>query len=181
VASPDPGAGGKGGEGGEGVEVRSLRPEDEATAEAFLDETMAGRVQVRLGEAVDALAADGAGAAVWQGGRLVGVATWTSPDPVGATELVLLAVAADRRGQGVGGTLLEAAAEAASAAGATSQWLVTTNDNLDALRLYQRHGYRLVALRPGAVDEARRQKPAIPAVGRHGIPLHDELVLERLL
>jgi ribosomal protein S18 acetylase RimI-like enzyme len=74
---------------------------------------------------------------------------------------------------------VEAAADAARAAGAAAQWLVTTNDNLDALRLYQRHGYRLVRVRPGAVDEARRAKPAIPETGAYGIPLRDELVLER--
>jgi len=35
--------------------------------------------------------------------------------------------------------------------------LTTTNANLDALRFYQRRGYRLAALRPGAVDLARRE------------------------
>ena len=58
-------------------------------------------------------------------------------------------------------------------------WLLTTNDNLDALRLYQRHRFRLVEVRPGAVDLARRAKPSIPAVGAYGIPLRDELILER--
>ena len=58
--------------------------------------------------------------------------------------------------------------------------LTTTNDNVDALRFYQRRGFRLVALRPGAVDDARaRHKPAIPGTGAHGIPLRDELDLER--
>lgn len=53
---------------------------------------------------------------------------------------------------------------------------------VDALRFYQRRGYRLVGLRPGAVEQARRTlKPAIPPVGRHGIALRDELELERPL
>ena len=59
--------------------------------------------------------------------------------------------------------------------------LTTTNDNVDALRFYQRHGFRLVELRPGAVDAARRLKPEIPATGAHGIPLRDELELERMV
>ena len=70
---------------------------------------------------------------------------------------------------------------AARHAGADELWLVTTNDNLDALRLYQRHGFRLAEVRPAAVDEARRQKPQIPLVGDYGIPLRDELVLVRTL
>jgi len=58
-------------------------------------------------------------------------------------------------------------------------WLVTTNDNLEALRFYQRRGFVLSALRPGAVDEARRGlKPQISAVGEFGIPIRDELELE---
>src|SRR5215471_19251308 len=173
------------------VSVRSLGAADEAAAEALLDEMLAGRHQARLGERIDVLSLAGAGA--WDGDRLVGVVTWTEPEPGPApapvgddgddarsrSELAALAVALDRWGLGVGGILVETAAEAARAAGASAQWLVTTNDNLDALRLYQRHGYRLTELRAGAVDEARRAKPAIPEAGRHGIPLHDELVLER--
>jgi len=55
--------------------------------------------------------------------------------------------------------------------------VTTTNDNLDALRFYQRRGFRLVALRPGAVDGARGPKPSLPQIGAYGIPLHDEIEL----
>jgi ribosomal protein S18 acetylase RimI-like enzyme len=57
--------------------------------------------------------------------------------------------------------------------------VLTTNDNVDALRFYQRRGFRLVELRPGAVDAAREVlKPEIPRAGAYGVPLRDELVLE---
>lgn len=57
----------------------------------------------------------------------------------------------------------------------------TTNDNLDALRFYQRRGFRLAGLRPGAVGRARRIKPEIPATGAHGTPLRDGIDLVRPL
>jgi hypothetical protein len=58
-------------------------------------------------------------------------------------------------------------------------WLVTTNDNVDALRFYQCRGWRLAALRVGAVDDARaRLKPGLPEVGQYGISLRDEMILE---
>jgi hypothetical protein len=67
---------------------------------------------------------------------------------------------------------------AVRAAGLSRIWVVTTNDNLDALRFYQRRGFRLLALRPAAVDAARRSlKPSIGTVGSYGIPLRDELEL----
>jgi ribosomal protein S18 acetylase RimI-like enzyme len=60
-------------------------------------------------------------------------------------------------------------------------WLVTTNDNLDALRFYQRRGFRITEVRPGASDEARRAlKPSMSEVGNFGIPIRDEIVLERV-
>jgi GNAT superfamily N-acetyltransferase len=161
------------------IELRPLAPADEAAAEALLDATIAGRHQSRLGELHDVLALDGFGA--WEGDRLVALATWSSPDAAGRSELAVLAVTEGRQGQGIGALLVDAVAMVALNAGATTQWLVTTNDNLDALRLYQRHGYHLAELHPGAIDEAGRHKPGISALGFHGIPLRDELVLERVL
>jgi ribosomal protein S18 acetylase RimI-like enzyme len=55
--------------------------------------------------------------------------------------------------------------------------VTTTNDNTRALRFYQRAGFDLTALRPGAVAEARKSKPEIPEVGEDGIPIRDELEL----
>ena len=57
-------------------------------------------------------------------------------------------------------------------------WLVTSNDNLPALRFYQRRGYELVAVHRRSLEEARRLKPEIPSTGLYGIPLRDEIELE---
>lgn len=82
---------------------------------------------------------------------------------------------------GIGTALIEAIVHVARTAGCRRLWL-DTNDNVDALRFYQRREFRLVALRPGAVERSRATlKPSIPEIGDHGIPLRDELVLERFL
>ncbi len=82
---------------------------------------------------------------------------------------------------GVGAALLESAAQIARDAGATRLWLITTNDNLRAIRFYQRRGLRIVAVHRGAIDQARLIKPSIPRASDDGIELHDELELELLL
>jgi GNAT superfamily N-acetyltransferase len=109
-------------------------------------------------------------------------------EPVGAATFAvegdaaeLLSLNAVLKGQGVGSALLAAAEGAARATGARRLWLITTNDNLDALGFYQRRGYRLTGLYPGAVDEARQLKPSIPTIGYNRIPLHDELELSKVL
>ena len=85
-------------------------------------------------------------------------------------------------GRGVGTALIEAVASMASLVGCRRLRVVTTNDNLDALRFYQRRGFRLVELRAGAVEESRATlKPEISELGAFGIPIRDELELERTL
>jgi ribosomal protein S18 acetylase RimI-like enzyme len=82
-------------------------------------------------------------------------------------------------GGGIGGALVEALADTARAAGCTRLHLITTNDNLPALRLYQRHGFALTAVRADEIARTRKRKPQIPTTGHAGIPIRDELELER--
>jgi ribosomal protein S18 acetylase RimI-like enzyme len=86
-----------------------------------------------------------------------------------------------RPGQGIGIALIEAVKVEAVATGCRRLWLITTNDNLHALGFYQKRGFRLVAVHPGAADAARRLKPEIPLIGNDGIPLRDEIELEIVL
>jgi ribosomal protein S18 acetylase RimI-like enzyme len=144
------------------MRIRERGPADRPAVEAFLAER--GHLRVaRRGELISpleqpALVAD-------DGRRLAGVLSYV---PGGTWWEVLTLHAADRR-QGVGSALLDGLERLAAARGCRRLWLVTTNDNVDALR-------------PGAVDDARaRLKTGIPTVGDHGIPLRDELELEKPL
>jgi len=113
-----------------------------------------------------------------EGERLAGVLTYV----IDGTACEVLTLHAAARFGGAGTALLDAVRAVARAAGCSRLWLITTNDNVDALRFYQRRGFRLVAVHAGAVDLARaRLKPEIPAVGDHGVPLRDELELEQAL
>jgi ribosomal protein S18 acetylase RimI-like enzyme len=157
------------------VVVRAYEPEtDESWAVGLLDEVLGGRLQARRGEVVDALSVPGL-VATDASGRL-GLLTYQRS----ATECELVAIAASRRNDGVGTALLDALR--LKVADCRRIWLTTTNDNLDAMRFYQRRGFALRALHAGAVDDARRRlKPAIPTTGAYGIPLRDELQLELTL
>ena len=59
--------------------------------------------------------------------------------------------------------------------------LITTNDNMRALQFYQKRGYCLTKLYPNAMEEVRKIKPNVPELGDNGIPLRDELELEKEL
>src|SRR5215469_9765246 len=76
-----------------------------------------------------------------------------------------------------GSALIDALIAVLRDAGHDRPLVTTTNDNLAALGFYQRRGFRVHAIRCGAVDEARLRKPTIPLVGFNGIELHDEIDL----
>jgi GNAT superfamily N-acetyltransferase len=105
--------------------------------------------------------------------RVAGLLTYQL---VGDTLEIVTLNAIDRRA-GIGTLLIEATVGIARHFRCHDIRLTTTNDNVDALRFYQRRGFRLAELRPGAVDLSRQEKPQIPRVGDYGIPLHDEIDL----
>jgi ribosomal protein S18 acetylase RimI-like enzyme len=113
----------------------------------------------------------------WRGNNRVGAATFDSGRD---DEWELTSLNASVEGQGVGTALLHAVEAAARLKLVDRLWLITTNDNLHALRFYQRRGYRLVAVYPGSIDEARKLKLTISEIGNDGIPIHDEIELEKL-
>ena len=111
----------------------------------------------------------------WTDDTLVGVATYVIIE----SDCELLTLHARSRFTGTGSALLTAVKEVARRSACTRLWVVTTNDNVDALRFYQRRGFRLAHLRTEAVNQSRRTlKPEIPVIGSYGIDLRDELELE---
>lgn len=113
----------------------------------------------------------------WANGDRVGVATYF----LGTNECELMSINVITKGLGIGSKLISSVEHIAYQFGMHRIRLITSNDNLDALRFYQRRGYRMIAVYPNAIDEARKLKPTIPSVGYYDIPIHDELELEKLL
>jgi ribosomal protein S18 acetylase RimI-like enzyme len=154
------------------IDVRPLaRGRDGAWLEGFLHEEWGGPLQARRGELVDARQLPALVAE--RDGERVGLLCYRD-DGERTWELAVLNAADGHTG--VGSALLAALVDRVGAGARI--WVVTTNDNVDALRFYQRRGFRLRELRAGAVDESRRVlKPEIPTTGYYGIPLRDEVEL----
>jgi ribosomal protein S18 acetylase RimI-like enzyme len=97
---------------------------------------------------------------------------------INGTECEIVTLNSVREDRGVGSALLKAVESVARHAGCACLRLITTNDNLKALRFYQRRGFLLVAVHRNAVERSRALKPEIPVTGNDGIPIRDELELE---
>jgi GNAT superfamily N-acetyltransferase len=152
------------------MQIRSKTEDDQQWVRELLMEHWGGAMVVAHGQVFEA---DGLPALV--AGDREGLATYRISADGREAELVTLDARAP--GRGTGTALIAGLARLLRARGVATLRLTTTNDNLTALRFYQRRGFRIAAVRPGAVAAARRLKPTIPELGEHGIPIRDEIEL----
>ncbi len=127
------------------------------------------------GESIDLSIADGWYAC--QDDEIIGLITYR----ISGDEMEILSLDSLRENQGTGTALLNKAISEARNNGITKIMLITTNDNLPALRFYQKRGFDMVRLFYNAVDQSRKLKPEIPLFGIDGIPLKHEIELEMIL
>ncbi len=82
---------------------------------------------------------------------------------------------------GIGSLLLEKVEEVAHKAGCRKIWAITTNDNLDAHRFFQKRGFTITDVRLGGMTKIRLLKPNVPQIGYYGIAIRDEIEFEKPL
>ncbi|MEM7278112.1 MAG: GNAT family N-acetyltransferase [Pseudomonadota bacterium] len=110
--------------------------------------------------------------------RPIGFAVYRTDLPI--VELLGLRALDQWRGTGTG--LLRELEARAKKMKAESIVLPTTNDNLSAIRFYQRRGYCLKSLNAGEFRRVLALKgldPDLTVVGQDGIIIRDEIVLEK--
>ncbi|MBD3194996.1 MAG: GNAT family N-acetyltransferase [Candidatus Lokiarchaeota archaeon] len=57
----------------------------------------------------------------------------------------------------------------------------TTNNNIKALRFYQKNGFTLNKLRKNILSDYRKVKPNIPLISENKIPIRDEIDLIKII
>jgi ribosomal protein S18 acetylase RimI-like enzyme len=120
--------------------------------------------------------------------HLDGFIAYNGPDCVGEItyaindgECEIVTLDSECEGQGLGTKLIHAVVEEAKKQDCRRVFLITTNDNLNALGFYQKRGFQLVRIHQDAVTESRKIKPSIPLIGMNNIPLRDEIELEIIM
>lgn len=83
--------------------------------------------------------------------------------------------------RGIGTTLVNKVIDIAREHGCKKIVLITTNDNINAIRFYQKRGLDMVQIYHNALDISRKLKPEIPLIGDNNIPLKHEIEFEMIL
>jgi ribosomal protein S18 acetylase RimI-like enzyme len=107
------------------------------------------------------------------GEEVVGLASYKVEERWDAVVLVVLNVLPAYQGRGGGRALLDAVRSEAVRLGLEKLLVVTSNDDLPALALYQRYGFRIQEVIPGRI--AQEHGGELP--GFFGIPVRDEIRL----
>jgi GNAT superfamily N-acetyltransferase len=121
-------------------QIRPIRSDDYDWIVALLRENWASEKQVYLGKVVDASKMPGFVAT--REGKSVGLITYRIDND--KCEVVTMNSVVE--GIGIGSALIEAVKEVAAAAECRRLWLITTNDNVEGLRFYQKRGFVIAAV-----------------------------------
>src|SRR6056297_2734163 len=106
--------------------------------------------------------------------KVVGIITYKLEN----NELEIITLNAFEEDKGIGTSLIEEVIKEGKELGCKRVWLITTNDNVHAMRFYQLKGFDMVAFHEDALNKAREIKPEIPEIGHFGIKAEHEIEVE---
>jgi N-acetylglutamate synthase-like GNAT family acetyltransferase len=117
-------------------------------------------------------ASDLDGLIVYENGKIVGLGLYKIRNDC---EIVLLETFIQNKG--IGTNIIEKIKEIAKTKNCKRIWLITSNENINAIRFYQKRGFHISNIYLNAMDEARKIKPEIPKYS-NGIEIRDEIEFE---
>jgi ribosomal protein S18 acetylase RimI-like enzyme len=97
---------------------------------------------------------------------------------LGDGECEILSLDSLKEGIGLGTNLLNELKKKCKTEGIKRIWLITTNDNTNAMKFYQKRGFDLVSVFRNSMLEARKLKPSIPLFGIDEIEIKHEVEFE---
>ena len=157
------------------MDIRRIDQTNRKQIDAFIVRQWYTLQMVVHGESIDLGTADGFYAC--DGDEIIGLITWKQF----GKEIEILSLDSLLEAHGIGTALLNEVIREAKEIGVEKIRLITTNDNLPALRFYQKRGFDMVHIYRNALEQARKIKPEIPLIGMNGIPLKHEIELNLML
>ena len=96
-----------------------------------------------------------------KGEDIIGLITYIVYDNI----LEITSLDSLQENQGIGSKLVDAVIYEAKDRKLQKVVLITTNDNINAIRFYQKRGFDMARLFHNALDISRKMKPEIPLIG----------------
>ncbi|PES78134.1 GNAT family N-acetyltransferase [Bacillus cereus] len=157
------------------VHIQKITPEMKETIRGFMCENWGSSMMVSRGRAhqLEQLP----GFIALKNDRIVGIITCE----VLKNMCEIVSLDSFEEGNGIGTELVDCVLQMARENECEKVWLITTNDNMNALRFYQKRNFIMTNLYMDAVKEARKIKKEIPFIGYDNIAILHEIQLEYIL
>lgn len=154
------------------MDIRVISPQNRTKINDFIKSHWFSVNMVVRGEIVDMTILPGF--AAYEEETINGLITYRIND----SECEIMSLDSLIEKQGIGTTLLNKVIETAAQRKCTKVKLITTNDNMNAIRFYQKRGFDMAHLYHNSIDISRKLKPSIPVLGDFGIPIKHEIEFE---
>ena len=155
--------------------IKRISEQNRELVNEFIEEQWHTTKMIIRGSEIDMTTAEGL--VIFEDNKIIGLITYMFYDDV----MEILSLDSLREKQGIGTALLNETIAIAKEAECKKIVLITTNDNINAIRFYQKRGFDMAHLYRNALDVSRKLKPEIPLVGENDIPLRHELEFEFFL
>lgn len=103
--------------------------------------------------------------------EIIGLVTYIFYDKV----CEIMSLDSLEQSKGIGTTLVHYVVDLAKKEKCKKIVVITTNDNINAIRFYQRRGFDMFQIYHNVLEISRKRKPEIPLIGDHNIPLRHEI------
>lgn len=153
------------------MEIRELKDEDSQTIKDLMAHHWGGEPLIIRGQEI--FASKLPGIMAFDRGVLVGFLIYD----LDSIRSEIIAFEVFEKFRGIGTKLLDKLFEITQKAGTNQVFLTTQNDNIDALRFYQKRGFIIDGIHKNTMVDARKRKPTIREFGDYGIPVRDEIDL----
>ncbi|HEK9102454.1 GNAT family N-acetyltransferase [Bacillus pfraonensis] len=156
------------------IQIQKITVEMKETIELFMRENWGSTLMVSRGRAhlLDQLP----GFVATEDNRIAGIITYEIKE----NNCEIVSLDSFKEKKGIGTKLVERVVDIAKKQCCKKIWLITTNDNTNALRFYQKRGFMITNLYVDAVKEARKIKREIPLIGYDNIAILHEIQLEKM-
>lgn len=155
--------------GDKNMELACINKGNRSEVNKLIKEQWHSTDMILRGAVVDMTKVDGFIA--YNGNEIIGLITYRLFDDV----CEILSLDSFKENQGIGTTLIDEVRKIAIVKKANRIVVITTNDNIHAIRFYQRRGFDMCNLYHNAIDISRKLKPEIPLLGDHDIPIQHEI------
>ena len=152
--------------------IFEIEGDDKILVTNFITDSWASTLSVSKGEVHDT--AKLPGFICKENDKTIGLITYNIEN----NECEIVTLDSKINNKGLGTKLIIKVFDKAKESNCKRVWLITTNDNTNAIRFYQKRGFEWVGFYKDAMTGSRKIKPEIPELGIDMIPIKHEIEFE---